>query len=74
MKYVFHLQSFFIANFHVLDFLYLKNEFRAKKISVCHAALPALPDVFGRNLSQLCVYTVIISSIFDEMDDSSLKF
>jgi hypothetical protein len=27
-----------IANFHVLGFLYLKNEFRAKKKSVCHTA------------------------------------
>jgi hypothetical protein len=33
-KYWFHLQKiyFFIDNFHVLGYLYLKNEFGAKKI------------------------------------------
>jgi hypothetical protein len=32
-----------IANFHVLGYFIPKNEFRAKKQSVCHTALPEFP-------------------------------
>jgi hypothetical protein len=46
---IFFLSTYenFIANFHFLGLFIPKNEFRAKKFSVCHAALP---EVFGRNL------------------------
>jgi hypothetical protein len=51
-KYWFY--CFFTANFHVLGLFIPKKQVESKtKISVCHAALPALPAlpwVFGRNL------------------------
>jgi hypothetical protein len=39
-KYWFHLQIFFIANFHVLE-LFIKTSLERQKYSVCHAALPS---------------------------------
>jgi hypothetical protein len=46
-KYWFHLQkkNFLLQIFTFKDYLYLKTEFRAKKNSVCHAALPACNGV-----------------------------